>query len=104
MHVGRSLRRRRMKERSRRRRRVRRELVGEPLEVPDAILLRIRLVSRSIFINRRAYRGEKEPLADLFEQTESLQLVLQRVFEFGEAQFGPAAAERFIQVGECVSS
>ena len=40
--------------------------------------------------------------ANLIEQSEPLQFVLHRVFEFGETQPGPGLPERFVQFGQRV--
>ena len=53
---------------------------------------------RSYSSTARINRCEEGLLANLIEQSESLQFVLHRVFEFGEAQSRPGAPERFIQL------
>ena len=56
-----------------------------------------RVADALIFVHGFTDCSEEKLLANLIEQSEPLQFVLYRVFEFGKRQFDPGFPECFIQ-------
>src|SRR5262249_28594569 len=60
------------------------------------------LMGLEICINSLSERGEERVLAESCEDAESLQLILYRVFHFGETEFNTTVVEPIIEFTECV--